>query len=557
MRGRLTPIPLDATTREERHCIMAHRTPSLTSHGFHGPASAAGRRSTGRRLALIAAVGFLSLLMGLIAGLAYDNPMLTGTILGLLPVLLLIWYRPVMGIYILIGGAVVFETFPLGFPDSFTDKVLFFQSFNSAGGPGFLIITAAEVLMGFTLAAVVLRRMAAGEKPLETGPLIWAVGIYTMMVGFGLIHGVGTGGNWLAALWETRAQMYLFMVYLIVVNTIKDRSQVNRILWIFLIGVAFKGVIGVWRWLVTLGGDTLSISDIATSTNSILSHEESYFFALFLILAAILYLFRSHRGQLVFALIGAVPVLLAMVANERRAGNLILIIGLLLVLWLGYRLLRYRRKAILSIVLVMVLLTPIYLGATWNSEGKIAEPTRAIRSLVQPNERDAGSNDFRQIEALNLKYNITIDPILGRGYGKQIIFFVPLPYIGDLFVWWDIIPHNTILWVWMRLGFLGFVAFWFLVGRTLVGAMMTTKQLSDPYLQGVGVFTIAALVTWVFLGAIDMGLVDFRVNILIGTLIGLVGLLAKMQPKEADDNSADAKPESRALVKPTATPKKV
>lgn len=532
---------------------MAHRSPSLTSHGYYGPASAAGWPSASRRLLLIIALGFLSLLVGLIAGLSYDNPMLAGIIMGLLPVLLLIWHRPVLGAYILLGGAVVFETFPLGFADSFTDKVPFFRSFGSAGAPGFLIITVAEFLMAFTLGAVILRRMAAGEKPLETGPLIWAVGAYTVMVAFGLVYGVGTGGNLLAALWEARPQLYLFMVYLVVVNTIKDRSQVNRVLWIFLIGVAFKGTIGVWRWLVTLGGDKQNISEIATNTNSIMSHEESYFFALFLILIVILYLFRSHRGQLVFALIGAVPVVLALVANDRRAGILVLVIGGLLVMWLAYRLVIPRRKAILRLVIIGLLLTPIYLGATWNSESTIAEPTRAIRSLVQPNERDASSNDFRKIEALNLKYNITINPILGRGYGKDIIFFVPLPFIGDVFVWWDIIPHNTILWVWMRLGFLGFLAFWFLIGRTLVSAMMTTKQLSDPRLQSAGVFAIAALVTWVFMGALDMGIVDFRINILIGTLIGMVGLLSKIQAREADDNPKDTEPESRALVKPTST----
>ena len=120
---------------------------------------------------------------------------------------------------------------------------------------------------------------------------------------------------------------------------------------------------------------------------------------------------------------------------------------------------------IFRLVFVILLFTPVYLGATWNSNSAIAEPTSAIRSLIQPNARDADSNDFREIEAVNLKYNITINPILGRGYSKDIIFFIPMPFIGDLFVWWDIIPHNTILWVWMRLGFLGFLAFWFLVGR--------------------------------------------------------------------------------------------
>ena len=64
---------------------MAHKAPSLASHGYQESASDVNWLSTSRRLFLIAALGILSLLIGLIAGLSYENPMLTGTIIGLMP----------------------------------------------------------------------------------------------------------------------------------------------------------------------------------------------------------------------------------------------------------------------------------------------------------------------------------------------------------------------------------------------------------------------------------------------------------------------------------------
>ncbi len=516
---------------QQPHVLVSYRRPRTASGGRSS--SAAGI------LALYGLVGLVALVVGAYAGGSHANAALGGTLAGLVLVLPLLWHRPVLGVYLLLGGATVFETFILGFPDSITDRVPFFQNMSSVGGPDFLITSAAEIVMVFSLGAVILRRMSTGQRPLELGPLFWAVAPYTAMVGFGLVYGVGTGGNWEIALWEARAQIYLFMVYLLVVNTVRDPRHLGRLMWVFLAGVALKGFIGIWRFLVTLQGDLVNVAEIS-NTNSILSHEESYLFALFFLLALALFLFRSHRGQLWFACLTALPVAVAFLANQRRVGILALLVGIVLVTLFAYLLVKSRRRAIVAVAAVLALVLPAYIGAMWNSTGVLAEPARAVKSLVQPNERDAGSNNYRVIEAQNLKYNIYINPIIGRGYGKPIIFFVPLPFIGNLFVWWDIIPHNTVLWVWMRLGYIGFAAFWFFIGRSLIAAVLAAKQARTPYFQGLGAFTVAALSTWVMMGALDMGLVDYRETVLMGTLVGLLGCLPAME-RAAEQGAAQVR----------------
>ena len=490
--------------------------------------------STNRASLLVSSLGYASfgvliLIISVATGVNATYPMLTGAAIGLALLLPIIWNRPSLGVYLLMGGAAVFEAFPLGFPDSITDEAVFFQPFSSQGAPESVIVSVAEILMVFTLATVILRRIAEGRKPLEPGPMFWAVGFYTVMVGYGLLYGVGTGGNWSAALWEARGQIYLFVVYLLVVNTIYERRQVNRLFWVFLAGVAVKGLLGTWRFLVTLEGDLDRVLVASRNANSLLSHEESYLFALFLLFGLALFLFRGHRGQLLFVLMASAPVLVAFAANQRRSGSLALMLGILLVVLLAYLLARSRRKAIVTVAITFIMVVPIYMAITWNVTSIVAEPTRAVKSLIQPGERDASSNTYREIEALNLKYNIQIDPIKGRGYGKPIIFYVPLPDISNLFYWWDMIPHNTLLWVWMRLGSVGFAAFWFFIGRAIVGSIMATKQSRDPYLQSVGVFTVAALITWVLMAMVDMGLVDFRETVLMGVLIGLTSRIPQME----------------------------
>lgn len=502
------------------------------------------------RTYLFILLGTASLLVGLIGGISQEHSMLFGTITGLLLLLPLIWHRPALCAYLLVGGAAVFEVMILGFPDSFTDHVPFFRAPSSVGGPDWFIISGAEFLMVFTLVAVALRRMAVGEKPLRTGPLFWALMFYMVMVSYGLLYGRGTGGNLLVALWEARSQFYLMLAYLVVVNTIQEKRQLVRMMWVLLLGIAFKGVLGTWRWLVTLEGDTSRVTALSHN-NSILEHTESYFFAIFLIMVLILFLFRSHRAQLWFALLAATPVFLAFLANERRAGHLVLALGIITLIPLAYRLLRSRRRAILRVTPIVCLVLLAYTGLFWNASGAIAEPARAVRSQFQPGDRDAGSNDYRIRETLNLKYNIQSSPILGQGYGKSIIFYIPLPYLD--FVFWQEIPHNTILWVWLRLGFVGFLAFWFLIGRAIVGATIAAKQSSDPYLQSVGVLAVVALVGWILLGAVDMGITDWRVNILIGVFMGLVSLLPELEKKEKSEESsriaAEEKPKNNGLAR--------
>src|SRR5262249_19399266 len=151
------------------------------------------------------------------------------------------------------------------------------------------------------------------------------------------------------------AGLYLLLAYLIAFNVIEDKKQVKNLIWVFLIAVAVKGVLGSFRFLIVLGGDVSRIGDY-TAYNSLMSHEESFFFSLFLALLALLYLFRGDKTQTRFAAISSPFVIVALLANERRGGTLYLAAMAIVVGIFAYRLLPDRRKLIGTTAFVLLVL---------------------------------------------------------------------------------------------------------------------------------------------------------------------------------------------------------
>jgi hypothetical protein len=479
-----------------------------------------------RDMAMIGWAAASALVAGLFLGLISGDPVLVWAGFLTAVALPILWYRPVWAVYTLVAGAVTFETFSLNYPDSLTDQTPFFKSFSSMGSPVSIPVTPAELLMVGGLLVLGLRRMARREKPLEGGTLGWTIAIFSVTVLMGYLYGIGTGGDANVATWEIRPLMYLLPAYLLAFNLARSRRQIRLVFWLFLGAVVFKGILGSWRYLVTLGADLSRISSLS-SHNSLLAHEESLFFALFFVFILVMWLVRGGRDQAAFAAILSPPVLLAFLANQRRVGILALMVGTLIAGLLVYVLVQHRRKLIGTMTLLGAAVLPIYLVTQAGGDTLLAEPARAMVSIVQPAERDQSSNQYRAVETLNLQYNIRSNPIIGQGFGKPIIWYRPIPDLSELFVFWEYIPHNTLLWLWLRAGFLGFVAFWFMIGRFIVeSAMVARSQRGDPYLQAIPILSIAAIFGWLAMAALDQGLVDFRSITIVGIFMGLVARLS-------------------------------
>lgn len=471
-----------------------------------------------RRLLMSLAVVFSTVVLGLAVGFNVTSSLglvLFATGLVTLP---LLWRRPILGVYVMMAGATALEAYSLGYPDSFTDRIPFFKPLDQTGIP--VPITAAELIMIGTIVLVIIKRVGKRQKPMDLGPLFPAMAAYVVFVVYGLGRGLSQGGDLNIAIWEVRGQFYPLLMYLLVFNLVDSQGQVRRLVWIFLGAIALKGIIGTLRFIVTLGGD-LSQVTVASRANSLLSHEESLLFAMFFVFTALLFLFKADKAQLKFSLFALAPVALAFLANQRRAGFLAFFLAMVVVAVMAYVILPSKRRLVTYLGIISIFVLPTYVLVFSQNEGLIAEPARAISSLYLPDERDSSSNEYRVLEGENLRRNIAKNPVLGVGYGRELEMFVPLPDLTSIFSLWAYIPHNTILWIWLRVGLIGFAAFWFMVGRSILQQAIASRQSQDTYLKMTGVVSIAMIVTWVAAGLMDMGITDFRLNILVGAFLGL------------------------------------
>src|SRR5262249_41094509 len=161
-----------------------------------------------------------------------------------------------------------------------------------------------------------------------------------------------------------------------------------------------------------------------------------------------------------------------------------------------------RRKQIVTFALSFSFATAIYLPLAWNASGPWALPARAIRSRSDPNQRDAGSDYYRLAENANLKLTRDTSPWYGIGYGKPFIEFSALPKVTTGFL--KYLPHNSILWIWMRIGHLGFFMFLMLVASVLIKGPQILKEVRDPLVQTAGILGLLMLLMLFTFGEFDL-----------------------------------------------------
>jgi O-antigen ligase len=114
---------------------------------------------------------------------------------------------------------------------------------------------------------------------------------------------------------------------------------------------------------------------------------------------------------------------------------------------------------------------------------------------------------------------IKSSPVLGIGFGIPINYSQSLVDLSRTDPFIKFIPHDGILYVWMRMGVPGALGFWCVVGfGILAGARLARARRGRAAV--LGVLVIGALVGYVIEGYYDMGLYWFRMAVFMGVLLG-------------------------------------
>lgn len=437
-----------------------------------------------------------------------------------------IWRAPVRGVYVLTAGAALIEIFPLNFPDSLTDRIPLFQNLSNSAGLNGFPITPAEILM-LTVAIVAVAR-ASAERKLHwpSGRLVAAYCIYVLVVLGAEVHGLVSGGDFKTSLWELRPQVYGFVLFFMATTLVENRSQLVRLAVIFLLAVFVKGLTGDFRYFVTLQGHL-------GAQEEILAHEDSYFLGMFVAagLAAAIWL-KNRRVMLLMGL-GSAVALIAMLANYRRAGLYALAAAAAVILLLAFRFEPSLRKRIAWFSVAMMIAGAGFIFYGWDKQyGIQAQIVRPIRSLVDPSVRDFSSDQYRTAETANLIYTFKTSPVIGVGFGKPFLIVVPMADISNLYTLWNVIPHNSLMWVGMRMGAIGFIAFWGLIGLAVLQGFQLIGKRRDPLVRMIAAFAVAAIVGEIVVAYADLQLESYRNLIFLGVVLGVLNRLPQMPEPE-------------------------
>ena len=376
---------------------------------------------------------------------------------------------PIVGLFTivffsLVSDAVTIPWYPFVSTFSSRESILFV-----ARG---LTVTPLDVILAVTMISWLVRLLGTRQGRPLTGSLAKPMAVFTAFVLFGFVNGIRSGGSVRIAVLEGRSLFYLGAVYLLVINLCGKR-EMRSLMWTAMAGITANAVIALW-YLSTLNpAERGKREDLGQHVAAV------HYTTLLILFISLLAYRRSSRYARRLLFILSVPVLAALVVSQRRASMIALIFAgswVLLTLW-------WRHRARFFVVAPFVLLgLASYTAAFWNSASSIGVGAQAIKSVIAPNyvsSRDSSSNLYRNLENLDLNYTIRQSPVLGLGFGNRFLRPIPLPRI-TFFELAEYTPHNSLLWVWIKMGFLGFASLFWLLGTSVVQGVGQLFRERDP-----------------------------------------------------------------------------
>lgn len=431
----------------------------------------------------------------------------------MLPVVL--WKKPHVGPAVLVVAALAVEQFDqfaaMGRTVSTEELTARIPLFYGLSG---IRLSPADLLL-FLLIAIAVVRSGTGRTARlpRSGPSIPLYCLFGAVV-LGIMWGSSKGGSTRVAFMEARPYVYLVATFVLASVLLTTRSAIRSVVWGLIIAIGFKSAQGLATFLAVRNWGE-------NRPEAVLGHEEAVFLALFLLLTIALWLFEVPGRMRTTATLLTPVVLMADLANSRRAAWLIMAVGFVSLAAIGYAALPTRRRFVRRIMICVALLLAVYLPAYWNHTGGLAQPARAVRSEVSPSPRDFSSDLYRLQEDQNLKLNIRAGGPLGAGFGRPIDYALPITDISGTDPLIKYIPHNGVLYVLMRMGIPGATVFWLVLGTAIISAARLARS-RDREFAALGALAAAVIVGYAFEGAVDQGFFFYRIAFVIGTLLGLI-----------------------------------
>jgi O-antigen ligase len=382
-----------------------------------------------------------------------------------------------------------------------------------------------EVLLTLLAVALVVRGRGKAKSRPALPAVVWLLPAF---IALGLGWGLANGGAANEAWHELRGLVFGTIAFVATVYLSGDirAETARRTVLGATLALAIIMIIRHFWFVVYI--------DAGIPSQFLYRHEDAIFLAIGFV-ASFLYILWPPKGSARTPyLLHSAIVLFAMMASGRRAAILALIVAVVILAWM---LLRHRPWMVLAASVPVVIAGGLYLSVFWQQEsGVLAQPARAIRSQIDPSDRDASSDEYRRREVQNVRFTIDKQPLLGVGFGNPYELVQPLPVLD----FWSLqfhTPHQNVLWLWLKMGVLGIAAFlttWLIAFRRAI----VTARLTDPKASILPLALASVLLMYLFFASIDLALVAARSAVPLAIALALAFGLASPERQEGHVHDA-------------------
>ncbi len=346
--------------------------------------------------------------------------------------------------------------------------------------------------------------------------------LFAVFAVMGLAYGVGTGGNLNIGLWEARPLFYMVLMLVLASNLLTERSHFSHLMWAAMLAIFVESAAGVHHFVVDLGMSLAGVESVTEHAAAI--HMNT----LFVYILAV-WLFKASAVKRIVLPLMVPFVGVTYLITQRRAAFVTLAVALLL---FAIILFMENRKLFWIVVPPMAVIAMLYTGAFWNNTGTLGIPAQAIKSVIaedQASAADASSNIYRIIENLNTSFTIHQKPLTGVGFGQKFYVVVPMPDIS-FFEWWEYLPHNSVIWIWLKMGVGGFVATVALIGLSIMVGVRAFLRMPKNDLAAIALTAVLYLVMHFTFAYVDISW-DTQSMVYVGTVMGMLSCMERVVAK--------------------------
>ncbi len=427
-----------------------------------------------------------------------------------------ILYRPRYAIYLilffgLVGDAVLIPWYPFNKNFSSPESIFFLHDA--------IIISPLEtyILLGYL--SWLVRLAFIPRLKILRGPLFAPALAFLGFVLLGLGYGLLTGGNLNIALWESRPLFYLVAMLLLTTNLLEKREQISNLIWTVMLALFIEALVGLWYFLVVLRASLAGVEAITEHAAAI--HMNTFF-----IFSIAIWLYKAAPAKKLLIPVMIPVVVFTFLATQRRAAFVSLAVAFLL---LAIVLFLENRRLFWRIVPLAALLSLVYLAAFWNSGSTLGLPAQSIKSIIAPeklNAADWSSNYYRFLENINVDFSIHERPLTGVGFGQKFLIIVPMPDIS-WFTWWNYLPHNSVFWIWLKMGVGGFLITLFLIGFSILVGAAAFWRMPRNELRAIALVCVVYVVMHFTYAYVDISW-DTQSMLYLGAVLGIINSLERV-----------------------------